>query len=217
MRPASTLLRTISGRRVLPALALLGVALAPLSGCTSAQMAGQSSSYLIIQSLEGANGATPEELTTSVPSDALTMVKRQINGQEVMVPTRFEDPGVVTFRLGMKNPTLEPTATNFITVTRYRVDYVRTDGRNTPGVDVPYGFQGGMTATVTDDVVAAPFGLVRIQAKLEAPLLPLVNMGGSLSISTIAEVTFYGTDQAGREVSVSGRISVNFADWGDPD
>ena len=28
-------------------------------------------------------------------------------------------------------------------MTRYRVEFRRTDGRNTPGVDVPYGFDGG--------------------------------------------------------------------------
>jgi hypothetical protein len=33
-------------------------------------------------------------------------------------------------------------------------------------------------------------------------------------LSTIAEVTLYGTDQAGREVSVLSRISVAFADFG---
>ena len=36
-------------------------------------------------------------------------------------------------------------------------------------------------------------------------------------ISTIAEVTFYGHDQTGREVQVQGLTSVNFADWGDPE
>ena len=40
---------------------------------------------------------------------------------------------------------------------------------------------------------------------------------GAKAISTIAQITFYGTDQAGREVSASGNIGVTFADWGDPD
>ncbi len=59
--------------------------------------------------------------------------------------------------------------------------------------------------------------LVRIQAKDEAPLKQLVNGGGAIAISAIAEVTFYGADQAGREVSAVGRIGVTFADWGDPE
>jgi hypothetical protein len=58
--------------------------------------------------------------------------------------------------------------------------------------------------------------LVRAQAKLEAPLKALAGGGGSIIISTIAQVTFYGRDQAGNDVSVTGQISVNFADWGDP-
>ena len=36
------------------------------------------------------------------------------------------------------------------------------------------------------------------------------------TISTIAEVTFYGRDQAGNEVSATGMLSVNFGDFGDP-
>jgi hypothetical protein len=43
-----------------------------------------------------------------------------------------------------------------------------------------------------------------------------VGQGGAFAISTIADVTFYGTDQTGNDVSVTGSISVNFADWGDP-
>jgi len=35
-------------------------------------------------------------------------------------------------------------------------------------------------------------------------------------LSTIARVTFYGHDQTGREVSVTGSIDVTFANFGDP-
>ena len=37
------------------------------------------------------------------------------------------------------------------------------------------------------------------------------------AISTLAEVTFFGQDQTGREVAVTGTIGVNFANWGDPE
>jgi hypothetical protein len=36
-------------------------------------------------------------------------------------------------------------------------------------------------------------------------------------ISTIAQVVFYGADQAGRAVTAVAWITVTFADWGDPD
>jgi hypothetical protein len=126
----------------------------------------------------------------------------------------------VTFRLGLKDagtPTspTSPTSNNFITVNRYRVVYLRTDGRNTPGVDVPHPFEGAVTITVGGGTAETGFVLVRLQAKSEAPLAALRGGGGAYAISTIAEVTFYGQDQTGRAVSVTGRISVDFADWAD--
>ena len=62
-------------------------------------------------------------------------------------------------------------------------------------------------------VVAMSSGL----EKEEAPLLQLRTGGTAIDISCFAEVTFYGEDQQGREVSVVGLISVDFANWGDPD
>ena len=61
------------------------------------------------------------------------------------------------------------------------------------------------------------FVLVRAQAKVEAPLKSLRRRRRRRSISTIADVTFYGKDQTGNDVAVTGSISVNFADWGDPE
>ena len=37
------------------------------------------------------------------------------------------------------------------------------------------------------------------------------------SVNTIAEVTFYGRDQTGAELNATGTITVNFADWADPE
>jgi hypothetical protein len=207
------------GRWSRAALALGLVAALP--GCTEVQRQGESPAYLIITSLSGASGVKPTEFANVLASDVVTFVKKQVGQDEQFVPTIFADNGRVTFILGLKDPgapgsTTSPTTTNFITVTRYRVTFIRSDGRNTPGVDVPYAFDGGMTLTVTDTTAVGNFNLVRIQAKQEAPLQALSGGGGANAISTIAEITFYGTDQAGRAVSVTGRIGVNFADWGDP-
>lgn len=131
--------------------------------------------------------------------------------------TYSSDLGRVTFALGLKDPgsstsPASPTQANWITVDRYRVRYIRSDGRNTPGVDVPYPFDGAFTVTVSGDV-AGGFEIVRLQAKLEAPLAALA--GSGVVISTIAEVTFYGHDQTGRDVSTVGRIGVDFANFAD--
>jgi hypothetical protein len=191
----------------------LTIALVAGVSCGPLTKQGTSSSYLAIEILEGASGATPTQFDNTLESDVLTIVKG--------IPTFYEDLGKVTFRLSMKDPGSQgapstPTANNYITVTGFHVVYTRTDGRNTPGVDVPYPFDGAITVMATGGATEASFVLVRAQAKLEAPLAALVGGGGAKLISTIAEVTFYGHDQTGVPVSVTGKISVEFADWGDP-
>ncbi len=183
---------------------------APLAGCTAGQTTGVAPSFLIIDELGGASGADPSAFGGTLQSDVVT------NGGI------FEDPGRVAFRLALKDPgageaPTTPSTMNFITVNRYRVRYLRSDGKNTPGVDVPHPFDGAITATVGDTITSATLVLVRVQAKVEAPLAALASLGGQVAISTIAEVTFFGRDQAGREVSVTGNIGVTFADWADPD
>ncbi len=76
---------------------------------------------------------------------------------------------------------------------------------------------GAVTFTVVSGPQTAEFILVRASAKLEQPLRPLVGGGGAIIINTLAEVTFYGKDQTGAEVIATGTITVNFADWADPD
>ena len=206
--------------RTLTAGALSAMLIAS-SGCTSAVRNDSASSYLIIDTLQAAAGVKPDTFGGNLSSDVLTNVKKDIGGTQVLVPTIFEDIGQATFRLGMKDPgtTATPTApssANFITITQYHVNYVRSDGRNTPGVDVPYPFDGAITLTVGASTATAAMTLVRVQAKSESPLKALVGGNGAFAIATVAEITFYGKDQAGHEVSVTGKISVNFADWGDP-
>jgi hypothetical protein len=196
------------------------LALAGTVGCGQQNTTGRSPSYLVIESIQGASGAKPASFTGTLDSDVVTNVKTTVGGEEVLAPTVYEDYGQAKLRMALKDvgsagSVTSPTAANEITVTRYRVDYKRSDGRNTPGVDVPYGFDGAATATISTNGSVLTFVLVRAQAKLEAPLKALRNGGGAIVISAIAEITFYGKDQNGNEVSVAGSISVNFADWGD--
>jgi hypothetical protein len=195
----------------------VGLILASVS-CGSLTREGTASSYLIISSLEGASGVDPGAFATTVSSDVLT-VKDD-------VATFFSDPGRVVFSLALKDPgpstsPSSPTQNNFITIQQYHVRYIRSDGHNTEGVDVPYAFDGAFTVTVSGETTAG-FTLVRNQAKQEAPLRALACgtrgqcAGNPVVISTIAEVTFYGHDQTGREVSAVGHIGVTFADFGDP-
>ena len=204
--------------------AALGVLAAALGAAACGEVArtGRSPGFIVIERLEGASGATPNAFGTTVSSDVQTLVRRTINGEEQLVPTIYGDPGRVSMRLGLKSPgptesPTTPSTLNAITLNRYRVVYQRSDGRNTQGVDVPYAFDGGMTLTVLPEETAIGFfDLVRVIAKSESPLVRLVSNGGAQAVATIAEVSFYGRDQAGNEVTVSGTLSVTFADFGDP-
>lgn len=198
------------GTRSVRAGAIAGLALAALgaSACGSATAReGQASSYMAILNLEAtATGEDVWEHTLS--SDVQTF------GGVI------EDDGRVRMTAFMRDVTNPngPSSNNAITVNRYRVTFRRSDGRNTPGIDVPYPFDGAITFTVSPgDDVTVPFNLVRVQSKLESPLMALRGLGSGVVISTLADVTFYGRDQVGREVSVTGTIGVNFADWADPE
>ena len=190
-------------------------------GCGEVSRTGRSPGQLVILSLEAAPGHSPDDMAGIVLSDVETMVQRTIDGEQVLVPSIFNDVGQVDLRvqlrdLGIPGVPTTPSSLNDITITRYRVVYRRADGRNTPGVDVPYPFDSAITFTVPAGGNAnMGFEIVRSIAKLEAPLRALVNNG--VLINTIAEVTFYGHDQAGHEVSVTGNIGINFGNWADPE
>jgi hypothetical protein len=179
--------------------------------CGNVSRTGRSPSLLVIDSLQGASVTSSGNTGAfGIPLESDVFTKGSV----------FADLGKVAMHLVLKDPgnpgaPATPSDINAITLTRYHVEFVRADGRNTQGIDVPYAFDGGASQTVTVLGAVYVFELVRVQAKLEAPLLALANLGGRIVISTIANVTFYGQDQAGNEVSVTGSISVDFADYAD--
>ena len=54
---------------------------------------------------------------------------------------------------------------------------------------------------------------MRQAAKLEQPLVQLRQ--NSTVISAIADVTFFGADQVGNELSVTGSVLINFGNFSD--
>ena len=190
-------------------IAMLALGIASAS-CGSQVRQGTGTSYLIVNALEFAPGAEPDTFTSLLLSDVVTVVEEN--------ETFFNDLARVTFSLGLKDPgpassPLAPTPNQFITLDRYHVRFIRTDGRNTQGVDVPYEFDGAFTVTVGGGTTQAGFTVVRNVAKREAPLLALRSNG--LILSTIVELTFYGRDQTGHEVVATARSSIDFANFGD--
>lgn len=210
---------TAAGTKLLAAaLAMAGLAAVP--GCGEVARTGRSPVLVVIMSLEAASGATPTAFGGTLDSDVLTNVSRTVGGAEVEVPTVFSDVGRATLRFTLKDQGVPggaatPSALNQVTINRYQVVYRRSDGRNTPGVDVPHPFDSAVTVTIpADGSATAAFELVRHIAKGEAPLAALRT--SSVIISTVAEVTFSGRDLAGNAVSATGSIGVQFGNFGDP-
>jgi hypothetical protein len=178
--------------------------------CGDLTRQGTASSYLVVGELVAESGADPGKFGATLFSDVFTIKDD--------TPTVFADNGRVSFTVAMKDAGApsSPTpvgANNFITLDGYHVQYIRSDGRNTPGVDVPYPFDGSMTFTVTAERTES-FVLVRHTAKAEAPLRALIQ--SPIIIDTHAEITFYGHDQTGRAVSTTARMTIEFGNFGDP-
>ena len=193
---------------------------AATASCGDVVRQGRSPVYLVIASLQAAQGNHNTQFFSSLTSDVLTLVSSPAPCTTTSpCPTVFGDVGQATLRLSLKdigtpaNPTV-PTANNDVTVDRYHVSYRRADGRSTPGVDVPFGFDGAATGTVTSGTpLTLGFTLVRNSAKIESPLVQLVTSPNT--ISAIADVTFYGHDQVGNEINVTGSLDVAFGNFGD--
>ena len=197
---------------------LLAAAAAASVSCGSAVRDGSSPVFLVIDSLQGQRGGPqPGPLSGFVNSDVITNVTSPAPcSSQVPCPTVFDDPGSVQLRLTPKdiNTTTGPTSNNDVTITRVHIEYMRADGRNTPGVDVPFAFDGATTGTVSaGGSLSLGFELVRHASKQESPLVQL--RASTAILTTIARVTFIGVDRTGNNIQVTGQIQVNFGNFGD--
>jgi hypothetical protein len=127
----------------------------------------------------------------------------------------FNDNVTLTLETLSKNPRI---STNFplqdVLVERYEVRYLRSDGLNTEGVDVPFTISGGLSVLVPMNGEAeVALVLVRHQAKFEPPLANLGGLGGDVVLSVTAEITLHGRTTAGDVVSTRGFVRINFADF----
>jgi hypothetical protein len=154
----------------------------------------------------------------TLQSDVITLIRQPEPCTATSpCPTVLNDVAAVEMRVELRDqasPGSAPSALNAVTIERYRVSYRRADGNNLQGVDIPFAFDSAFTMTVpATGSQAGTFQIVRHSAKEEAPLRSL-RFSGDI-ISTIAEVTFYGHDQAGNEISATGFIGIDFGDFGD--
>lgn len=192
-------------------VALLGAS----ASCGDVVRSGRSPMLMTLNSLQAAPGSRPGSFSGTLSSDVITNVTSPAPcSTDSPCPTVFADTGQVVLSLAAKDISVAPTTNNQVTVTRYRVTYRRSDGRNTPGQDVPYGFDGAVTGLIPPSgTTTLTFEIVRHVAKEESPLVQLIS--NPAIISTIADVTFYGTDQVGNDISVTGTMLIDFGNFGD--
>jgi hypothetical protein len=197
-----------------------GAVVASTISCGDVVRDGKSPMFLVIDSLQGVQGGGSGQLGVPLYSDVITnKTSPPPCATDSPCPTVFSDVGSVVLRIvpkdiGSPSVAATPSTNNEVTVTRYRVVYRRADGRNTPGVDVPYPFDGASTGTVQlGGALTLPFELVRHNAKQEAPLRELIF--SPTIISTLTEITFYGRDRVGNEISATGTIQIDFGNFGD--
>ena len=189
-------------------LAVVGFAMA--AACAAGDPTASRSSFeLVVERIEApGSGSTGDAHRAFVESDVVTA------GRVVQDTVR------ATLRLVARDPSVlpgpaAPSAAVFATIDRYRVRYVRSDGRNVPGIDVPHPWDGALTLLVSFDGETGDIVLVRASAKLEPPLVRLRGGGGDVVINTLAYVTFYGRDHAGARIEATGAIAIEFADRSD--
>lgn len=191
-------------------LLVLIIAALALASCQAKEDDSTSASFLVITSLTG-NDLAGKAGSTTVFSDVIT------NGSII------NDSAVAVVTALTYNPTEDSEAHDItyymnVIVDQVDVEFMRTDGKNTEGVDVPYHFSQPMNMLVEVDKTASiPFILIRHVAKMESPLIQLRDFPSEeVVLQLVAKVTMHGKDLAGHRIApVSGYLTVwcaNFAD-----
>jgi hypothetical protein len=170
-------------------------------------------------------GCTPDWASQSASQVVLLMTSIN-NGNhldsDVEISTGSVCPDVVPLRVEnhFKNPNVGATGFRHdFTIERYEVRYFRSDGRATPGVDVPYSISGNLAKEVIEESAdVVNLEVVRRQAKLEPPLKNLQTGGSAVIVTMFAEITLHARTTTGEVLNpVTGRMQIDFANYGDDD
>ena len=178
-----------------------------IPGCNKLENVTDSGSKLVVVTITGVD-LLGNEGSTTIFSDVITSTGGI-----------FNDTGTATLTAVL----LDPTQANSsfyqdIIVDQIDIEYTRSDIPDArAGVDVPFGFSQRVYARVViGETVELPFILVQHVAKLESPLVELINLGQEKVLKMEARCTLYGKDVAGFRVGpVVATISVWFSNFAD--
>ncbi len=184
------------------------LALILLLACNPIEDDSKSDSLLIVERITGVD-------TEGNEVDFLNSDVIKINS-DTRASYVTADVAKATLRAALLDPAplMGASIYNDILVTRYVVNYTRSDGKNTPGVDVPYSIEGSLSALVRiDQTTDVSFIVVRETAKLEPPLVNLAIGRADGVIVATAKIDFYGEDMTKRKVKATGYLTIEFANY----
>ncbi len=196
-------------KHVLETVSLIAVSFF-LAACNPIENKTQSASLLVVESIMGTDidGIDTDFLQSAVVlTDSVTGAQSwRADSVNVTLSASMLDP----------DPLFGTSQYNDIQVTRYVVTYIRSDGKNIQGLDVPYSFEGGLSVLVRIGQLAnVRFVIVREVAKQEAPRLSLYHAYQGDVLNVTARVDFYGHDLANKNVKATGFLPVYFANYAD--
>lgn len=170
-----------------------------MAGCSADYVEdGQASVLLIVADV---NGGAVLDSDVRLGANSTLICPDNV---EVAVAVRHKNPNATA-----------PSVPNAVVIERYDVRYFRSDTAGVEGIDVPYRVSGLITTAVdvaNSGTVGFPIEVVRRQAKLEPPLS---GIAGFDIVTVIAEITIFGRTVSGDTVAGTGRLQIDFADFGD--
>ncbi len=190
----------------LPVVIILGMGLM-FQGCNKIVDESTSGTKLIVTKVTGINWEDKE--SSILYSDVLVQ-------KGDTAATVQDDLAKIYMIATPYSPVVETTSIYYdVILNKYHVKYVRTDGRNVEGVDVPRAFWGSMTARIVADGDEHNVSIivVRANAKMERPLVELRYLGDEKEIECTAEIELYGEDLGGHSVYVKANLPIVFANF----
>lgn len=180
--------------------------------CNKLENETTSGSAILINSITG-NDLDGSEGSTTIFIDVV-----QVNEDGTM--TIYNDNGVAELSAVLLDPKVPSTEGSYyqnVIIDQIDIEYTRADGLNNEGEDVIFSFSQKVTHMVAiGETVSIPFVLVQHVAKLESPLVELVDLGQEKVLKLEAKITIHGKDVGGHRISPAvGGVSVWISNFGD--
>jgi hypothetical protein len=200
-------------------LSLLGILAVGLSSCVARDYGTNNRADVVLRftKIQGQGSGAVTAASDFLLSDVL--FKGSVINDQALLSMQVVQKDPLSTGIGLFND---------VYLSSYQVQYLRSDGRNVEGVDVPFAITGTMATIVPAGnpgaITTAAIVVVRHQAKDEPPLKNLVsacppggNCGGpgAIVLTTTARITVYGKTSGGKDVSAVGSLEITFADFGD--